>query len=66
MQNGEQELRQLFSVDDEGLTRSVTQQQLHDLHAAQRVAAPAILDHLKVLATLTGYAGGSNDLHPCP
>ncbi|KAK9817567.1 hypothetical protein WJX74_008330 [Apatococcus lobatus] len=56
----QQELRQLFSVDDEGLTRSVTQQQLHDLHAAQRVASAAILDHLNVLATLTGYAGISD------
>ena len=55
-----QELRQLFSVDDEGLVKSVTQQQLHDLHAAQRVASPAILDHLQVVANLTGYAGANS------
>ncbi|KAK9863261.1 hypothetical protein WJX84_010399 [Apatococcus fuscideae] len=55
-----QELRQLFSVDDAGLTKSVTQQQLHDLHAAQRDASAKVLDHLDGLATLTGFAGISD------
>ena len=54
---GKQEMRQLFSVDDAGLTKSVTQQQLHDLHAAQRDASAKVLDHLDGLATLTGFAG---------
>lgn len=54
---GAQDLRDLFRVVPEELKRSVTQAQLHALHAHQRTASPALTHHMAFMESLPAYAG---------
>ncbi len=51
------ELRDLFTETPEGLASSQTQEQLHELHAAQREHGPGLTEHIKWLRTVEGFAG---------
>eukprot|EP00873_Tetraselmis_striata_P042879 jgi/Tetstr1/463143/TSEL_008077.t1 len=55
-----QDLRDLFSTDPAELAASRTQAQLHELHAAQRVAGPELTAHLTWLESLPAFAGVSD------
>ena len=54
-----QDLRDLFRMEPEELLSSTTQKQLHELHAAERIATPELAAHLELLQTLPCYVGTS-------
>ena len=59
-----QDLRDLFRVDPQELVQSTTQQQLHELHAADRKATPELQAHLEVLQTLPCFSGQLSHTRP--
>ncbi|KAI3429485.1 hypothetical protein D9Q98_005576 [Chlorella vulgaris] len=55
-----QDLRDLFRLDPSECEASLTQRELHDMHAAQRRETPELTRHLAFLRTLGCYAGVSD------
>lgn len=51
------DLRDLFRLEASELDSSVTQKQLHDLHAHQRQSSSLLTSHLKDLEQLPGFIG---------
>lgn len=51
------ELRDLFAYEEGALVTSATQQQLEELHGAQRRHAPELARHLELLGRMETVAG---------